>query len=479
LKRGSTCTGTLAPHGSGTPDQPITIGSYGAGSLPVINAGGTEVASIQLNDQQGWHIQELEATGGTKYGIYIGNHTNATLTHFRITNVVVHDVMGETFYRLDGLIYIETEWLQEGIIQDVIVDGANVYNTNLWNGIKIGCTGSMTFPDNLPVIIRNSTVHNVGGDGILILSCSNGLIEHNVAWDTGMVETPTNLPSNSIWTWSCKDCIIQFNEAYRAHSQAEDGGGFGIDYPDVNNILQYNYGHDNDSFCVAVFGSENAGTINSTIRYNICSNNAQEANSPEGSSSRYGDFNLYTWNGGWLDGVAIYNNTIFWNPWDGSASPAFCNGCNPGKIPSFKGTNPNFFMNNIIYSHSANMVFSLDNGGMQLDNNLYWYVEQGNPRFAYGGEAIAEVQRYTSFIKYQEGSGQDWHSQFADPLLIDPTYHTPGMPVGAFRLQPGSPAINAGADLVSLGLVSSMGTQDFFGNPIPAGNYDIGACEMP
>ena len=79
---------------------------------------------------------------------------------------------------------------------------------------------------------------------------------------------------------------------------------------------------------------------------------------------------------------------------------------------------------------------------------------------------------------YQKGSGQDAHSIYADPLLNDPTYHGAGFPNTAFTLQSGSPAIDAGVDLVALGYISDMGPHDFFGNPIPNGNYDIGAHEF-
>jgi hypothetical protein len=304
------------------------------------------------------------------------------------------------------------------------------------------------------------------------------LIENNVAYNTGNVKTKDAGTPNAIWTWSCKDCIIQFNEAYLSHSPAVDGGAFDIDYPAENNIIQYNYGHDNDSYCVAVLGAANSGTINSTVRYNICSNNCQEADSPDGSSSRFGEFDLFTWDGGWLDGVAIYNNTVYWNPWDGAAWPAFCNGCIDGWPATLKGTRPNFFMNNIIYSTSPNLVFSLASGNMKLDNNIYWYTGEGDPMFAYGGETYAEATRYTSLAAYQQGSGQDTHSQYINPLLNDPTSHANGMPTTAFTLLPGSPAVDAGADLLALGLVPDMGVQDFYGNSIPVGAYDIGAHEF-
>ena len=39
FKRGTTCEGMLAPQGSGAPGQPISIGAYGTGLLPVIHGG--------------------------------------------------------------------------------------------------------------------------------------------------------------------------------------------------------------------------------------------------------------------------------------------------------------------------------------------------------------------------------------------------------------------------------------------------------
>ncbi|MRR29197.1 hypothetical protein EG834_02415, partial [bacterium] len=479
LKRDTACPGMLQPQGSGTADAPITLGAYGTGALPIIDGDGADPAAIQLINQQGWHIENIEAIGGSTYGIYIGNKGKTTLTHFRITNVVVHDVPGNSTDKLDGLIYIATDWFKDGIIQDVIVDGATAYNTGHWNGIKIMCTGKMTYPETLPVIIRNSTVHTTGGEGIVIFSSSHGLVEQKVAWGTGHGKKKTAGNPNRNWTGFRRDCINQVNEVYLAYPTAGEGGAFDIDYPAENNTVQYNYGHDNDSYCVAVLGAANSSTINSTVRYNICANNNQEIDSPDGSSSRFGEFDLFTWDDGWLDGVAIYNNTVYWNPWDGAAWPAFCNGCIDGWPVTFKGTRPNFFMNNIIYSTSPNLVFSLASGNMKLDNNLYWYTGTEKPMFAYGGETYAEVIRYTSFAAYQAGSGQDTHSLFIDPLLTDPTSHTDGMPTTAFTLLPGSPAIDAGADLAALGLVPDMGTRDFFGNPIPIGAYDIGAYESP
>src|SRR4051794_40459897 len=40
LKRGTRCTGTLAPNGSGRKGKPMVIGAYGSGAKPVIDGGG-------------------------------------------------------------------------------------------------------------------------------------------------------------------------------------------------------------------------------------------------------------------------------------------------------------------------------------------------------------------------------------------------------------------------------------------------------
>ncbi len=68
----------------------------------------------------------------------------------------------------------------------------------------------------------------------------------------------------------------------------------------------------------------------------------------------------------------------------------------------------------------------------------------------------------------------DLHSLFTDPLLNSPTYHATGRSTTAFTLMAGSPAVNAGWNM------GSMGAQDFFGNTLPtSGPVDIGAHQAP
>src|SRR5258706_6298861 len=72
FKRGTTCSGQLWPKGSGSAATPITIDSYGSGALPIINGGTGNNAAVRLYNQQGWHIQNSEVTGGETCGRLVG-----------------------------------------------------------------------------------------------------------------------------------------------------------------------------------------------------------------------------------------------------------------------------------------------------------------------------------------------------------------------------------------------------------------------
>ena len=463
FKRGTTCEGSLWPKGSGEAGKPITLAAYGKGALPIIKAGDNEQA-LKLYDQQYWHIQELETSGGKRYGIYIGGSENGgSLYHLYLKDLVVHDVYGDAVdSKATGLVVFLPGGGDNRFV-DVVVDGVTAYNTDQWAGITI--LGSNQYPADFEdpgfgedIIIRNSTVYNTYGDGITVFYARKALIETNVAYDTGQQPPPQTIGTpSSIWTWSCYDCIVQYNESYRADTPDVDGGCYDIDWGTRNNLYQYNYGHDCSGYCISVFGAGGLTTVNSIARYNICANNGR-VNS---LAARQGDIFLSTWDNGHLDGVMVYNNTFFWNP-DNPYS-ALVN------IASFTGSRQNLFANNIIYSTVPWLVDS--NASLQLDYNLYWYtpknIEEARlPVWLYAGKA------YTGFEEYQRESRQDENSLYGDPLLSQPTYHEIGRPGDAFLLQENSPAIEAGLDL------GGMGEFDFFGFPIPYGaTYDIGANE--
>jgi hypothetical protein len=401
LKRGTRCEGMLWPKGSGNLQAPIHISAYGLGALPII-VGGSESAGLRLSNQQYWEIENLEVIGGSPYGLHISG-TVPAMRHFRITNVVVHDVPGTPLTKDSGLVVIAPDENARSRFDDVILDGVTAFQTSEWAGIIVNGAGFDSFDgqdrgDHIE--IRNSMVHDVAGDGILLARVSHGVLEHNVAWYTGMQEKETIGTPNAIWEWMCRDCRVEYNEGYFTDSPGVDGGVFDIDYGDENNLLQHNFGHDSQGYCVSVFGAESKGgnSVHSEIRQNTCIHNGR---SPR-LSKRQGAIFLDTWNGGKLDGVEIVNNTVVWDP--------------PVRVPTFQsaadftGNLPNRFADNTVIAVSGSFVSSKSN--MQFSGNRYCVPKRSSAQLLF--------QREQNPDPASSGTGAPSSSDEADAAANNP-----------------------------------------------------------
>jgi hypothetical protein len=440
LRRGTRCAGTLAPQGSGEPGAPITIGAYGEGPLPVIDGTGAE-AAVRLFNQHHWHIETIETVGGDPYGIFISG-AHGTLHHFRVRNVVVHGVTGEVKKKTSGLLVMEARGGGQ-TFEDVLIDGVTAYDTTQWAGILV--RGGVWSDKGLRarnVTIRNSIVHDVYGDGIVLFQVEDGLIETSAAWRTGLQPTETIGTPNGIWEWRCRRCTVQWNEGFFTDSPGVDGGVYDIDWGGDDNVVQYNFGHDAMGYCASVFGSGGEVTTNAVVRYNVCVNNGR---SPK-LARRQGDFFISTWEGGALDGVDVHDNTFYWNP--------------PIDVPAvqmdhadFTGEHPNVFRDNLIHSTASRMVHSNDR--LRFDHNLYWSTGRAEPRWSYGG------RDYEGLPAFRRDSGQETSGIFGDPKL-------------SATMRPGgqSPAVDAGVT------IPGSPSADAFGTAVPQGGApDIGAVE--
>jgi hypothetical protein len=459
FRRGTTCSGMLQPKGSGSAGLPITLSAYDTTRTapPIIN-GGSNQAAIKLLNQEYWVIEKLQTTGGTPFGIYVtSNTTGQVYDYIRIRNVVVANVTGPVTTKQSGLVVVAPA-TSGSVFNDVLIDNVTAHDTTQWTGIRVAGQppfyGTATSARSTNVTVRNSTVYNVGGDGIILSQVNDGLIENSVAHDIGQTSVTTVGTPGAIWAWGCKRCTVQLTEAYNTDSPRNlDGGAYDIDFYNDDHVVQYNYGHDLGGYCISVFGANNYVTKNSVIRYNICSNAGRHAD-----LAYQGSIWFTTWEGGSIDGLKIYNNTIYANPI--SRYSAIRN-----VATSFTGTLPRIIKNNIIYSSIPNMVWN-DDASLTYNNNIYWNTNGEQPIF--GHDNIA----YTGFANWKAGSGQDANSFYTDPLINNPTYSSIYRPTTSMTLMSNSPAINKGAN------VGNMGSRDFFGNSIPLGGlYDIGAHE--
>ena len=309
FRRGSLCRGVLSPKGSGTASASIRITSYGTGPRPRIEASQKDEAAIDLRGQSYWEIDSLDITGSQAYGIRVlAEH--GLVRHLILRDLTVHAVGNagsKVSSKESGLVVVHATSPGAGF-EDVLIDGIYAYDTSQWAGIIVsGSEGSLTTRN---VIVRNSTVHDVQGDGIVLFQLDDGLIENSVAWHTGMQETETIGTPNAIWAWACNRCTVRNNEAFLTDSPGVDGGAFDIDYWNRDNAVLDNYAHDTQGYCVSVFGAFSPPTTASVIRGNLCIRNGL---SPR-LAQRQGAIFLATWRDGSIDGVQIERNTIYFDP---------------------------------------------------------------------------------------------------------------------------------------------------------------------
>ena len=451
FRRGTTCEGSLHPRGSGAAGAPIVIDSYGSGALPVIAAGTGEYA-IKLANQSHWEIRNIETAGGTRYGIFVTVDAGVS-EHIRLQNVVVRDVYGHPpDSKNTGLVVISPthdEVNSTGArFDDVVLDGVTAYNTNQWAGILVGTgTAADGWASNVQlrssnIIVRNAEVHDTYGDGIVLFAVNDGLIERSVAYRTGLEPAQTIGTPNAIWTWSCTNCTVQYNEAFDNRSPGVDGGAFDIDWGSDNTLVQYNYGHDNQAYCIAIFGAAGLTTTHSVVRYNVCAHNGVSA------EHQNKEIEITTWDGGMIDGLQIYNNTIITR--HGAFNSDFHSG-------GFTGDKPRFFRNNVVYldAETAGEAGPLGEeiAGLERDHNLYMFLDND----------------------WESGEANSMHASPDKALFVGAA--APDGPE-RFALRPRARAFDRGVDVCAGIADCDMGGRDFVGTETPQGDgYDIGAFE--
>lgn len=311
LRRGTVCHGSFAPHGAGSQGSPVRMTAYGAGPRPRIQAASADREALLLFNLHDWQIDSLEIAGSNTYGVFVSGD-EGVVQRITLRNLYVHDVYGGAMKNKDNGLVVVGPSSPHVVLNDIQVEGVDVAHTSLWSGILAG-GGPFPYPDEAPlnrgVRVRNSTASDVQGDGIVLFRVEDGVIESSAAWQTGMQHTETIGTPNAIWTWTCTRCTVADNEAFLTDSPGVDGGAFDIDWNDHSNVVERNFAHDTQGYCVALFAAAYK-TTDSVIRENLCVNNGL---SPR-LAALQGAIYLHTMNHGVAQGLVIEQNTIDWHP---------------------------------------------------------------------------------------------------------------------------------------------------------------------
>lgn len=440
-------TGQLWPKGSGNPEHPILIDKYGGDVLPLINGSGLAEDAVMLKNQEYWEIRNLAITntGSTerpRRGVNLIAENCGELHHLYLEGLNIRDVNG---YEKDkangGISYHAIGDVKPSRFVDLRIEGNHISHVDRSGifGWSTHWTRSKWYP-SLGVVIRNNTLDDIGGDGIVNVATDGALVEYNVVSRASQRSQDYNV---GIWPFSADNTIIEYNEVYGTRGQ-HDAEGFDSDWNSRNTIIQYNYSHDNDGGFLLICNegsqspNDSAGNVGTIVRYNISQNDHHRGIKLSGP----------------VKNTLIYNNTIYvgkaenvdlvlHTDWTGWASDTY-------------------LYNNIFYVEGKARIFAYGVTG-NADGS---YISAPGP-----GKSTHTVFDYNGY--YGVPPADDAHALTADPLLQNPGRAGVGrQTVAGYTLRAGSPAIDSGKTM------SSDDDRDFFGTPVPqCGRVDRGAVE--
>jgi hypothetical protein len=447
LKSGSVFHGQLWPKGSGAEGSPIVVSSYGGGVRPAIECDGAAEDAVLLKNQEYWEIENLDVTNtgekpAVRRGVHLALQDFGEAHHIYIRNLVIHDVNGaDSLKQNGGINYTSDGDAKRSRFIDLRIENNEIYHVDRSGifGWSDNWVRRRWFP-SLGVIVRGNSLHDIGGDGIVVVAAQGALIESNVVGRANQRSEDYNV---AIWAWSSDDTVIQFNEAYGTKGE-RDGEGFDSDWNSRNTLIQYNYSHDNDGGFLLICNegkldpAENIGNTGTVARYNISQNDRTRGITLTGP----------------ISDTKVYNNTIYAGPgrhmdmvlfgdWKGWSSGAF-------------------FYNNIFFSEgSARFGY----GVSRAKNGAYTTAP---------GQGPSQQNEFDSNVYFGiAATPDDAHAQTKNPNFIAPGEGE----LGVLTLR--GYALKADSEVRTDGrIVSDAGSRDFWGTRVPScGGVSRGAVQ--
>ena len=191
FRRGTTCTGQLAPSGSGSAGSPIVVDAYGDGDAPVI-AGNGAAQAVLLLDQDYWTLQNLQVTNaagseGDRHGILVRATDSAVHRGIVLRNLLVRDVsctsdVADPNRWFNAGITVMTPGAGTGTFDGVTIEGNTVRDVRCVGIftralIEPGTSGARI--TNLR--IRDNTTDRTATDGIIWL-LANRVPPSRITW---------------------------------------------------------------------------------------------------------------------------------------------------------------------------------------------------------------------------------------------------------------------------------------------------------
>lgn len=431
FKAGGYFVGTFSAKGSGTEENPITLGAYGdveALGKPMLTVE-DENAVVEIKDVSNWTVDGLDVSAPNGKGIYVSCRKE-NVTGITVQNCSLHNIF--TNHSESSFIDVHASIIFDGYGVDVTISNVIVRDIDISNsGYGIRTNGyciehgdffvspEETYSKNF--LFENISMNNICYDGIAIWSARNVIVRNSVLLNVTQFNDFYAAPT---WTAHCENVIFENCEIAGAKNTL-DGMAVDFDGWTTDSTYQYIYSHDNTRFMGNCIYDDETQNRNCTVRYclSVNDNKTQSNSGPLGGVAVEG-----------MDNFKFYNNTIV----DGGN---FCFAYNKNSVVA----------NNIFISSKAF-------GEMQ---NVRKYSQAGLHKFT--GEFTNNC-----FVNYAVPTIAKKNA-IAIPGFVGGDYYD----VNSYRLSASSPLIGKGIQVED-----DMGEHDFYGNAL-TDTHNIGCFDAP
>ena len=479
FKSGDTFLGMFWLKGSGDSSHPIVVDTYGGLDKASINGDGYQSCILLFNNEfisinnldifnENSHLDSLgnikllagfsgaSNTWGSgknvRFGIKIVA-TSKSLTGFSFNNLKIHDiypspVLSQNIHKGYG-IKIESHSDTLSFLYNRISD-LKIYNCDICKtghyGIWVKSLGlnGIDSVKNSNINILECNFEDTGGSGFVPNKSKNILVQNSSFNHSGSSIDPRMWKRGSgLWTFDCKDVIVQHNYFMNAHGP-QDSYGAHIDYGNENVVFQYNYSYNNEGGFAEILGDN----INCGYRYNISVNDGYRLDPNNSSWDKKGKIfwiSNFCGSGPRCPNVGsfIYNNTIFVNDslnpeiyfWPNIGDVHLYNnliyvGSYGNKIPTLLQNTSNILniSHNIFYDSSRldldsdlmnNAIFEnpqLVNSFNQGVNNPLFYKIQNSSIAIGNGKLISGSNDSTNYLN--NNGGKDYFGNLVSNSLL-------------------------------------------------------------
>jgi hypothetical protein len=320
------CIRVSASNAVSSPDYPITIGMYGAGTPTLTaNCPGNAAAAVNINGVNAI-VQDLTIRPGAnspQAGIWFHNDNGAS-------------PITVTAQRVDcgGFHFAPTNAGACGYVTGYPGPKDGAFSAvNILNNTFCGLTGA-TSPDDAGIsgfgygenikniVYQGNVICNIGGyvsqhltNGISVNGVSNGTVDFNLIHDIGANVTTCGGPTGVI-TVTSKSVTLQFMEIYNVQPAVGAQGGCDWDGADIDvgssfSLIQDTYTHDNFGAGYLLYAGTQSGFnwLSNTLRDSISENDARDA---AYGISGFGGISLTMFQNAqsWVYNNTVFNNTI-------------------------------------------------------------------------------------------------------------------------------------------------------------------------